>query len=73
MATHSSILAWRILMDRGAWRTAVHGSQRIGHNRATKHTTCVCVYVYIFMCVCMYVCVCVYIYETSASSPLETT
>ena len=25
MATHSSILAWRILMDRGAWWAAVHG------------------------------------------------
>ena len=25
MATHSSILAWRIPMDRGAWRPAVHG------------------------------------------------
>ena len=25
MATHSSILAWRIPMDRGAWQTAVHG------------------------------------------------
>ena len=24
-ATHSSVLAWRILMDRGAWWTAVHG------------------------------------------------
>ena len=24
MTTHSSILAWRILMDRGAWRTSVH-------------------------------------------------
>ena len=24
MATHSSILAWSILMDRGAWQTAVH-------------------------------------------------
>ena len=24
MATHSSILAWRITMDRGAWRAAVH-------------------------------------------------
>ena len=28
MATHSSILAWRILMDRGAWWATVHGSQR---------------------------------------------
>ena len=25
MATHSSILAWRIPMDRGAWQTTVHG------------------------------------------------
>ena len=25
MATHPSILAWRIPMDRGAWRAAVHG------------------------------------------------
>jgi len=24
-ATHSSILAWRILMGRGAWRAIVHG------------------------------------------------
>ena len=25
MATHSSILAWRIPMDGGAWQAAVHG------------------------------------------------
>ena len=25
MATHSSLLAWRIPMDRGAWWAAVHG------------------------------------------------
>ena len=25
MATHSSIFAWRIPMDRGAWRATVHG------------------------------------------------
>ena len=25
MATHSSIFAWRIPMDRGDWRAAVHG------------------------------------------------
>ena len=25
MATHSSILIWRIPMDRGAWQAAVHG------------------------------------------------
>ena len=25
MATHSSILAWRIPMDRGAWQAPAHG------------------------------------------------
>jgi len=25
MATYSSILAWRIPMDRGGWRATVHG------------------------------------------------
>ena len=25
MATHFSVLAWRIPMDRGAWHAAVHG------------------------------------------------
>ena len=25
MATHSSILAWRIPMDRGAWQAIAHG------------------------------------------------
>ena len=33
MATHSSILAWRIPMDRGAWRATVSvGLQRVGHD-----------------------------------------
>ena len=25
MATHSSILAWKIRMDRGVWQATVHG------------------------------------------------
>ena len=25
LAAHTSILNWRILMDRGAWRATVHG------------------------------------------------
>ena len=28
MTTHSSILAWRIPMDRGAWRVIVHGAAK---------------------------------------------
>ena len=35
MATHSSILAWRIPMDRGAWR-ATKGLQRVGQDLVTK-------------------------------------
>ena len=39
MATHFRILAWRIAMDRGAWRATVHGLQRVGHDWTTKHST----------------------------------
>ena len=28
MATHSSILSWRILIDEGAWRAAVYGGHK---------------------------------------------
>ena len=28
METHSSILAWRIPMDRGVWRATVHGGHK---------------------------------------------
>ena len=38
MATHCSILAWRIPMDRGKWwRLQTMGSQTVRHNRTTKH------------------------------------
>ena len=36
---HSSILAWRIAMDRGAWWATVHGPQRVRHDSTTKHST----------------------------------
>ena len=39
MATHSSILVWRIPMDRGAWGLQSMGSQRIRHYWAIKHST----------------------------------
>ena len=38
-ATHSSILSWRIPMDRGAWWATVHGLQRVGQlKRLSMHT-----------------------------------
>ena len=36
MATHTSILAWRSLMDRGAWRATVHGVSK--SRTRLKHT-----------------------------------
>ena len=39
VATHFSILAWRIPMDREAWHATVHGVARVGHNRVIKHST----------------------------------
>ena len=35
MATHSSILAWRIPMDRGAWWSTVHGVAELDRTEAT--------------------------------------
>ena len=37
MATHSSFLAWRIPMTEDSGRLQSMGSQRVGHNWATKH------------------------------------
>ena len=39
MAIHSSTLAWRIPMDRGAWRAAVHGVPSVRHDWAAEHGT----------------------------------
>ena len=40
IATHSSILVWRIPMDRGAWRaTQSMGLQRVRHDWVAKHST----------------------------------
>ena len=36
VTTHSSILAWEIPMDRGAWQATIHGVQRVGHDLATE-------------------------------------
>jgi len=41
MATHSSMLAWRIPMDRGAWRATVQGiaknRTRLSNRAKAKH------------------------------------
>ena len=40
MGTHSSIVAWRIPIDRGAWRASVHGLATVHgvrHHGATEH------------------------------------
>ena len=42
MAAHSSLLAWRILMDRGAWKATVHGiteSDMTEQLSTAQHTT----------------------------------
>ena len=39
MATHFSILAWRIPTDRGAWQATVHRVSRVGHDLVTKPPT----------------------------------
>ena len=38
MAAHSSILAWRIPMDREAWWATVHGVSESDTTEATEHT-----------------------------------
>ena len=37
MATHSSVLAWRISMDRGVWWATFHGVTKSQTRRRTKH------------------------------------
>ena len=38
MATHSSILAWKNPMDRGAWQQSIM-LQRVGHHWAHTHAS----------------------------------
>ena len=39
IATHFSILAWRISMDRGAWRATVQGGQKESDTTERLSTT----------------------------------
>ena len=38
METDSSILAWRIPMDEGAWQATVHGVTKSRTRRSDEHT-----------------------------------
>ena len=49
MATHSTFLAQRIPMDRGAWWATVHGVA-VRHDWATKHSTACSAYFHEFIC-----------------------
>ena len=40
MATHSSILAWRIPMDKGAWPGMVHGVAKSRMQLSTGRSKC---------------------------------
>ena len=42
MATHSSILAWRIPMDRGAWKATVHGAPKSRTKNRRNNVGCCC-------------------------------
>ena len=40
MATHSSILAWKNPMDKGAWQTTVHEVAELDTTEQLRHTDC---------------------------------
>ena len=59
MATTSSILAWKIPMDRGAWCATVHGVTK-SQTQHTPHPFCccfvqsICIYMYPFPCIFLF-------------------
>ena len=64
MATHSSILAWKIPMDKWAWRTTVH--------RVTKTQTwlkCFSTQTHTSMCVCLVTQLCPTLWDPMDCSP----
>ena len=81
MATHSSILAWRIPWMEEPGRLQSTGSQRVRHDftftftenivffgSKTKGSMFLCIYRSIHVCVYIHVCVCVYHIHTHAQT-----
>ena len=60
MATHSSILAWKIPWTEGPGRLQSMGSQRVGHNWATSLYFTLYVHLYTSVCVYTYICTSVF-------------
>ena len=73
MATHSSILAWRVPMDREAWWAIVHRVAK-RHNRVTEHSTCLSngsVYLVYFVFLCYSSCILIIIGLLNVYYPLS--
>ena len=58
MATHFSILAWRIPWAEEPCRLQSIGSERVGHNWGNL----ACIHICVHVCVCIYVCIYMYIW-----------
>ena len=63
MATHSSILAWKVPQTEDPGGLQSMGLQRVRHNLVTEHAciniyvcTCTCVYIHIHRCSILIVC-----------------
>ena len=68
VATHSSILAWKTLWTEEPDRLQSMGSQRVGHDLATKHQNCLEFFiVYVF-----YECILCYLKSESISLSVES-
>ena len=61
MATHSSVLAWRIPGMREPGGLPSMGSHRVRHDWSDLAAAALCVYMYMYMHVCMYVYISVFI------------
>ena len=71
MATHSSTVAWRIPMDRGAWRATVHGVAKSLTWLSDWEHTHTYIYVYICYAVLSHVWLCATPWTVAHQAPLS--